>query len=189
MYLLYWYKSTNTDTPAASGGGGGAAKVAKPAAKTKGGDVIHVHLPPPATCTHIVTDPIPLHVLYEDDAVLVLNKQPGLTVHPCAGVPRGTMVNALAHHFTTPNFNAPPGGGGGGGGGVGGGELSSVGAAGARPGIVHRLDRYTSGCIAVAKSDLAHWRLAEDFASHRVDKRYLAIVHGYVTQDESKKSK
>jgi 23S rRNA pseudouridine1911/1915/1917 synthase len=94
------------------------------------------------------------------------------------------MVNALAHHLSTPNFNAPPSGGGGSAAAAAGGGLSSVGAGGARPGIVHRLDRYTSGCIIVAKSDLAHWRLSEDFAQHRVDKRYLAIVHGDVAPDE-----
>eukprot|EP00802_Teleaulax_amphioxeia_P006593 Tamp_06597.p1 GENE.Tamp_06597~~Tamp_06597.p1 ORF type:complete len:779 (-),score=143.10 Tamp_06597:338-2392(-) len=163
-----------------STGGGGGDRVAKPAAKTKAGDVINVYLPAPATCADILPDPIPLQLLYEDASLVVLNKQAGLTVHPCAGVPRGTMVNALAHHFTTPGFNAVPQGGAGGGGG-----LSSVGAGGARPGIVHRLDRFTSGCIIVAKSDLAHWRLADDFAQHQVDKRYLAIVHGQVAQDQT----
>ena len=83
-------------------------------------------------------------VVFEDEVLVVVNKQPGLTVHPCAGVPRGTLVNALAYHFNNPAFNAPPAGGCVGSRGAGG--LSSVGAAGARPGIVHRLDRYTSGC-------------------------------------------
>lgn len=153
-----------------SANGGGGDRVAKPAAKTKAGDVVNVYLPAPATCADILSDAIPLQILYEDAALVVLNKQAGLTVHPCAGVPRGTMVNALAHHFTTPGFNASPQGGSGGG---GGGGLSSVGAGGARPGIVHRLDRFTSGCIIVAKSDLAHWRLADDFAQHQVLTRYL----------------
>jgi 23S rRNA-/tRNA-specific pseudouridylate synthase len=155
-----------------SASGGGGDRVAKPAAKTKAGDVVNVYLPAPATCADILSDAIPLQILYEDAALVVLNKQAGLTVHPCAGVPRGTMVNALAHHFTTPGFNASPQAGTGGGGG-GGGGLSSVGAGGARPGIVHRLDRFTSGCIIVAKSDLAHWRLADDFAQHQVLTRYL----------------
>ena len=175
----------------AAGGARGEAKVAKPASKTRAGDVIYVHLPAPATSADILADAIPLavisctrvcvwlarakapsmrgrcvrrclclhvsmcthgnalacnhaQVVFEDEVLVVVNKQPGLTVHPCAGVPRGTLVNALAYHFNNPAFNAPPAGGCVGSRGAGG--LSSVGAAGARPGIVHRLDRYTSGC-------------------------------------------
>jgi hypothetical protein len=123
---------------------------------------MHVYLPPPATCANIVTDAIPLQILYEDDALVVLNKQAGLTVHPCPGVPRGTMVNALAHHFTTPNFNPPPisAGVAGEGSAAATGGLSSVGALGARPGIVHRLDRYLlpPAPHARALDSPAHWR-------------------------------
>ncbi len=99
---------------------------------------------------------IPLRVLHEDDAVLVLDKPPGLVVHPAAGNWSGTLVNALLHHSAT---------------------LSS-GSAQTRPGIVHRLDKDTSGCIVVARNDAAHLRLSKQFAAREVLKLYLAAVRG-----------
>ena len=140
----------------------------KPAGKLRGGDSIVVCIPAPPGCADIKPEPIPLHVLYEDDALVVVNKQAGLTVHPCKGVTTGTLVHALAYHFT----QTPESGG-----------LSSVGSDNARPGIVHRLDRYTSGSMVVAKNDLAHWRLSEAFAQRKTDKRYIALVHGDLASD------
>ncbi|HKZ53552.1 MAG TPA: RluA family pseudouridine synthase [Candidatus Acidoferrales bacterium] len=101
-------------------------------------------------------EPIPLEVLYEDDDLVAVNKPAGLTVHAGAGQSGGTLVNALLHRF---------------------GQLSSVGGP-LRPGIVHRLDKPTSGVLLVAKNDQAHRRLAEQFSQRQVEKRYLALVHG-----------
>jgi 23S rRNA pseudouridine1911/1915/1917 synthase len=111
--------------------------------------------PPPL---HASPEAIPLHVLYEDDDLVAVDKPAGMVVHAGAGVHSGTLVNALLHRF---------------------GELSRVGGA-LRPGIVHRLDRYTSGVLLVAKNDRAHQNLAEQFSGRRVEKTYLALVHGVV---------
>src|SRR3989454_3090460 len=100
---------------------------------------------------------MPLEILYEDEALLVLNKPPGLVVHPAAGHEEHTLVNALLHHCR--------------------GQLSGIGGV-ARPGIVHRLDKDTSGCLVVAKNDSTHQALAFQFANRKVDKEYLAIVCG-----------
>ncbi len=127
------------------------------------GDVVTVVVPPPPT-KDIPAEDIPLHVLYEDDDLIVVNKQPELIVHPARGNKRGTLINALVWHFTHRT----------------GGALSSVGADEARPGVVHRLDRSTTGAIVVAKTDIAHWRLARQFENRTTDKRYLAVVHGCV---------
>jgi 23S rRNA pseudouridine1911/1915/1917 synthase len=99
---------------------------------------------------------IPLSVLYEDDSVVVVNKAAGMIVHAGAGAHHGTLVNALLHRF---------------------GSLSSVGGD-IRPGIVHRLDRFTSGALIVAKNDAAHRDLAAQFSSRKVEKIYLALVEG-----------
>lgn len=101
---------------------------------------------------------IPLDIVYEDAHLLVIDKPAGLVVHPGAGNPDGTLVNALLAHT--------------------GGQLSSVGAP-LRPGIVHRIDKDTSGLLVVAKTDAAHWRLAEQFAEHSVERAYHAVVHGH----------
>ena len=100
---------------------------------------------------------IPLEVLYEDDRLLVINKPAGLVVHPAAGHARGTLVNALLHHCA--------------------GQLSGVGGV-ARPGIVHRLDKDTSGCLVVAKDDSAHHALSAQFANRKTTKIYQALVCG-----------
>lgn len=99
---------------------------------------------------------IPLRVLYEDDDLVVIDKPAGLAVHLGAGVAGGTLVNALVHRFR---------------------QLSALGGP-LRPGIVHRLDKPTSGALVVAKNDAAHARLAEQFRRREVEKRYLALVHG-----------
>ena len=100
---------------------------------------------------------IPLEVLYEDDRLLVINKPAGLVVHPAVGHARGTLVNALLHHCA--------------------GQLSGVGGV-ARPGIVHRLDKETSGCLVVAKDDSAHHALSAQFANRKTTKIYQALVCG-----------
>ena len=104
---------------------------------------------------------IPLTVLYEDDDVVAIDKPAGMVVHAGAGVHSGTLVNALLHRFEA---------------------LSGVGGA-LRPGIVHRLDRFTSGVLLVAKNDAAHQTLAAQFSGRQVEKVYLALVHGSVKQE------
>jgi len=108
---------------------------------------------PPIRAT---AEDIPLNVLYEDDSAIVIDKPAGMVVHAGAGVHDGTLVNALLHRFTT---------------------LSSIGGE-LRPGIVHRLDRFTSGVLLVAKNDAAHRDLAAQFASRQVKKTYLTLVEG-----------
>jgi 23S rRNA pseudouridine1911/1915/1917 synthase len=116
---------------------------------------------PPATPLVLIPEAIPLDILHEDDDLIVLNKPPGLVVHPGAGRSSGTLVNALlAHCRTLP--------------GIGGVE---------RPGIVHRLDRDTSGVLVVAKTEEAHQSLSRQFKARVVRKQYLALVHGEVRQD------
>jgi 23S rRNA pseudouridine1911/1915/1917 synthase len=121
------------------------------------GDVAEVEAAEPAPL-RATAEEIPLTVLYEDEDLVAIDKPAGMVVHSGAGVHSGTLVNALLHRFRTLSRAA--------------GEL--------RPGIVHRLDRYTSGVLLVAKNDAAHQRLAEQFVSRRVEKTYLALVHGKV---------
>jgi 23S rRNA pseudouridine1911/1915/1917 synthase len=128
---------------------------ARAAYRVRGGEKTQVHLPPPVPTT-LEPEAIPLDVLYRDDDLLVINKPPGLTVHPGAGVRHGTLVHALLH--------LAPG-------------LSAVGGV-ERPGIVHRLDRDTSGVMVVARHDAAHRSLSEQFKARRVEKTYEAIVLG-----------
>ena len=126
----------------------------------RGGEAIQVEPaePPPLRAE---PEEIPLTILYEDDDVVAVDKPAGMVVHAGAGVHSGTLVNALLHRF---------------------GALSAVGGE-MRPGIVHRLDRYTSGVILVAKNDTAHRKLAAQFSGRRVEKVYLALVHGAVKQE------
>jgi 23S rRNA pseudouridine1911/1915/1917 synthase len=128
--------------------------------------VVVATLPPPPSGA-IEPEEIPLDVLFEDEHLIVLNKPAGLLVHPARSHKSGTLVNALAWRFRN----------------VSGGQLSTVGEEFARPGIVHRLDRFTSGAIVAAKNDTAHWRLGKQFEHRRTDKRYLALVHGQVEPD------
>jgi len=116
---------------------------------------------PPVIPAEARAQDIPLAVVYEDADLIVVDKPAGLVVHPAAGNPDGTLVNALLHHC----------------GGNGGGGLSGIGGV-ARPGIVHRIDKDTSGLLVAAKSNAAHEGLARQFADHSIERAYLAIVNG-----------
>ena len=128
----------------------GSAKIAE-------GQRYAVALPPPEPLETIAQD-IPLEVVFEDEHLLVVNKPAGMVVHPAAGNPDGTLVNALLHHCE--------------------GQLSGINGV-ARPGIVHRIDKDTSGLLVVAKSDAAHEGLAKQFADHSITRRYLAVCAGH----------
>jgi 23S rRNA pseudouridine1911/1915/1917 synthase len=128
----------------------------------RAGETIQVYWPE-ARPAQAQPEDIPLDILYEDEALLVLNKPPGLVVHPAAGHEEHTLVNALLNHCR--------------------GQLSGIGGV-ARPGIVHRLDKETSGCLVVAKTDAAHMALAEQFAGRSVNKTYQAIVCGRMPREE-----
>jgi 23S rRNA pseudouridine1911/1915/1917 synthase len=130
--------------------------VRDPSAKVKGDENLRVAVPEPKPAHNEAQD-IPLTIAFEDDHLLVVDKPAGLVVHPAAGNFDGTLVNALLHHC--------------------GGSLSGIGGV-ARPGIVHRIDKDTSGLLVVAKTDVAHVGLAKQFAAHSIDRRYLAIVDG-----------
>ena len=128
--------------------------VRDPAIKVKGDEQYRLAIPDP-TPAHNEPQEIALTIVYEDEHLLVVDKPAGLVVHPAAGNWDGTMVNALLHHC--------------------GGSLSGIGGV-ARPGIVHRIDKDTSGLLVVAKHDVAHEGLAKQFADHSIERRYLAIV-------------
>jgi len=139
---------------------------AKASLRLRGGERIEVLGSPTLPPLRAIAEDIPLDIAYEDEDLAVVNKAAGMMVHAGAGATedernRGTLVNALLHHF---------------------GQLSTVGGE-LRPGIVHRLDRATSGLIVVAKNDEAHRRLAAQFARRKVKKTYLALVHGLVKPD------
>jgi 23S rRNA pseudouridine1911/1915/1917 synthase len=123
--------------------------------RLKGGETLNVTVPPPEPAIPEPED-LPLSILHEDRDLLVLDKPAGLVVHPAAGHARGTLVNALLHHVS---------------------GLSGVGGV-LRPGIVHRLDKETSGCLVVAKNDVALQALQRAFQARSVEKTYLALVHG-----------
>ncbi|MFG0331027.1 MAG: RluA family pseudouridine synthase [Phycisphaerales bacterium] len=139
------------------------ARTPKPSTRLRLGDEITLVAPPPPS-NEIPPEDIPLDILFEDEHLIVLNKHADIIVHPARGNKTGTIVNALSYHFL---HNSS-------------GSLSGVGEEDARPGVVHRLDRYTTGVMVAAKSDLAHWRLGKQFEARTVDKRYLAFVHGTV---------
>lgn len=122
----------------------------------KPGHIITVKVPA-ATPAEPIAQDIPLEIVYEDEHLIVINKPPGMVVHPAAGSPDGTLVNALLHHC--------------------GESLSGIGGV-RRPGIVHRIDKDTSGLLVVAKTDLAHHGLAEQFAAHTLERAYWALVWG-----------
>ncbi len=130
--------------------------VRDPATKVRGGEEFRLAVPEPERAHNEAQD-IPLTIVFEDKHLLVIDKPAGLVVHPAAGNRDRTLVNALLHHC--------------------GAGLSGIGGV-ARPGIVHRIDKDTSGLLVVAKSDVAHEGLARQFAAHRIDRRYLAIVSG-----------
>ena len=134
----------------------GAELVRDPALKVKGDEVFALAIPKPKPA-HNAPQDIDLTILFEDEHLLVVDKPAGLVVHPAAGNVDGTLVNALLHHCH--------------------GSLSGIGGV-ARPGIVHRIDKDTSGLLVVAKTNVAHEGLARQFAAHSIDRRYLAIVNG-----------
>jgi 23S rRNA pseudouridine1911/1915/1917 synthase len=131
--------------------------------KLRAGDEIEAELTPSVSAS-FAPENIPLDIVYEDPSIIVVNKAPGLVVHPAAGVPSGTLANALAFHF----------------------EQLSQSAGTVRPGIVHRLDRDTSGLMVVAKTDDAHEKLADQFRAREVFKSYLAFVHGRVSPERGR---
>jgi 23S rRNA pseudouridine1911/1915/1917 synthase len=135
--------------------------VRKPSQKLKAGDSVEA-TPAELKPLRAFAEEIPLEILYEDGDVVAINKPAGLVVHAGAGQSSGTLVNALLHHFT---------------------GLSQVGGD-LRPGIVHRLDKGTSGVLLVAKTDKAHQHLAAQFADRSVEKIYLALVHGQPPPEE-----
>ncbi|MHC4790553.1 MAG: RluA family pseudouridine synthase [Planctomycetota bacterium] len=130
-------------------------KVVKPSFKLSPGDKIDLTLPE-LPSKEILPENIPLNIIYEDDDIIVLNKQPDMIVHPARGNTHGTLVNALAFYSD---------------------KLSS-GLGEFRPGIVHRLDRDTTGVMVVTKNDTAQWKIAKQFEQRQTNKTYLAIVHG-----------
>src|ERR1043166_6642827 len=134
-------------------------KLAKPSLKVRANDEIEIELTasPAETFT---PENIPINVAYEDDDLIAVNKPAGMVIHPAAGISQGTLANALAFHFA---------------------RLSTV-AGAARPGVVHRLDKGTSGLLVVAKTEAAHEHLANQFRARTVFKSYIALVHGQVLQ-------
>ena len=140
----------------------GGATITDPSIRVKPGDSVEVAIPPP-----VAAEPepqaMPLDIVFEDSDILVLDKPPGLVVHPAAGNPDRTLVNALLAHC--------------------GDSLSGIGGVG-RPGIVHRLDKDTSGLMVVAKNDLAHRGLTEQFSDRSLSRKYLALAHGRLREAE-----
>ncbi|WP_375280439.1 RluA family pseudouridine synthase [Pseudooctadecabacter sp.] len=132
------------------------AVVTDPRAKAAEGDAVSITVEV-AEDYHAAAEDIPLDVVFEDDDLIVINKPPGMVVHPAPGTPGGTLVNALLHHC--------------------GDSLSGVGGE-KRPGIVHRIDKETSGLLVAAKSDRAHHGLAAQFEAHTVERHYRAICYG-----------
>jgi 23S rRNA pseudouridine1911/1915/1917 synthase len=129
----------------------------RPSTAVRAGQAYEVDIPPPTAATP-EPEAIPIRIVYEDEHLVVLDKPAGMVVHPGAGHSGGTLVNALLHHVK---------------------DLSGIGGE-LRPGIVHRLDRGTSGLMVVAKSDLAHQELSRQFSDREVDKEYVALVWGLV---------
>ena len=137
-------------------------KVVSKNEKVKEGSVVCINLPAPTSLEAEPQD-IPIDIIYEDDDLLVVNKPKGMVVHPGAGNHDGTLVNALLYHCS--------------------GRLSSINGV-ERPGIVHRIDKDTSGLLVVAKNDFAHFNLAEQIAAHTVTRYYYAVVYGHLRNNE-----
>lgn len=133
---------------------------ARPSVKVAAGDEVTVELPPPPPST-LAPENMPVKIVYEDDDLMVVDKPPGLTVHPAPGHPEHTLANAVMSHLTQPDTGDSQ-----------------------RPGIVHRLDKDTSGLIIVAKNPTAHENLTRQFKERIVSKVYLALVRGRIAPDE-----
>src|SRR5436190_5527203 len=138
-------------------------RVAKASYKLHPRDQIEVELTPPSA-TDFIAEDIPVEVIYEDAALVVVNKPAGLVVHPAAGIRSGTLANALAYHFQ---------------------QLSTQGGT-IRPGIVHRLDKDTSGLLVAAKTESSHESLSDQFRAREVFKSYVALVYGVVKQESGR---
>lgn len=134
--------------------------IVKPKYKVQSGDQISLVKPEPQTL-ELIPENIPLDIVYEDDDVIVVNKPQGMVVHPAPGHPDHTLVNALLYHSPLSTINGT-----------------------FRPGIVHRIDKDTSGLLMVAKSDLAHQSLAEQLRNKTNQREYLALVYGQIKEDE-----
>lgn len=132
----------------------------KAGCRLKGGEVVLVDIPEP-TPVEAVSEDIPLNILFEDEHLIVIDKPAGMVVHPAPGHEAGTLVNALLHHC---------------------GDLAGIGGV-LRPGIVHRLDKDTSGVMVATKNDAAHQAMAAQFKRHSIRRQYLALVHGLVAAD------
>ena len=141
-------------------------EAARRSLRIEAGDSVVMEIPAPAP-SGAKAEALPLEILYEDADVAVVNKPAGMIVHPGAGVNSGTVVNALLHEFGER------------------GELSSIGGE-LRPGIVHRLDRETSGALLIARNDAAHRALVEQFSSRKVQKKYVALVHGSLKENSGR---
>lgn len=137
-------------------------KQAKVSYKVSAGDEVEVELTA-APASNFTPENIPLEIVFEDDHVIVINKPAGLVVHPAAGINSGTLANALAYHFR---------------------QLSNSGSI--RPGIVHRLDKYTSGLLVAAKTESDHQNLSDQFRAREVFKSYIALVYGVVKQESGR---
>ncbi len=136
-------------------------KPVKPSTHLKTGDIVSGFIPGPKPIS-LVPEPIPLKIIYEDSSIIVIDKPPGMVVHPAYGHPTGTIVNALLYHCK---------------------DLRGINGA-LRPGIVHRLDKGTSGVMVVAKDDEAYHQLIKQFKERVIEKVYLTIVYGNLSQDE-----
>lgn len=136
-------------------------EITRPNYKVKENDDININVPEPEELDVLAED-IPLEIVYEDDDVLVINKPQGMVVHPSAGHQNGTLVNALLYHIK---------------------DLSSINGI-IRPGIVHRIDKDTSGLLMVAKNDKAHIALAEQLKDKTSLRKYIALVHGEISHDK-----
>lgn len=137
-------------------------RAARASTKPRAGDTVDIVLPPPAPSRTMLAEDIPLTVVYEDDDIVVVDKPAGMVVHPAPGHWSGTLVNAL----------------------LGRGGALAAGGASERPGIVHRLDKETSGLLLVARTDRAHRALGAALAARKVSRRYAALVWGHLKQDE-----
>lgn len=137
-------------------------KTASKSDKVKIGDIVEITYPEPVSSEAVPQD-IPLDIIYEDDDLLVVNKPKGMVVHPAAGNPDGTLVNALLYHC--------------------GDSLSGIGGV-VRPGIVHRIDKDTSGLLMVAKNDAAHLKLSEQIKEHSFTREYEAVIIGHLKEQK-----
>ena len=137
-------------------------KFVKPSYQLIPGDVVEVTIPVKPRPSKTLPEPIPLNIIYEDEDIIILNKPAGMVVHPALGNYTGTLVNALLYH--TQNLS----------------KISEV----ERAGIVHRIDKDTTGLLVVAKNDIAHAKLAKQFSSHSIDREYWAVVWGHFKDKE-----